>query len=163
MVPRSSGLVSSADAWPHVDAEQVWYRIDLDQVAELIDDYELWKDAPWYHAVDWHRVIDLLDGVLQRHCRDGVVDDLAQLLDPAMSTLRRPDDEAVDALISWPIGISRWQLQDGGHRAVAMRAQGVRFVPGCCMRSDVGSSVDRAQVYPVQDAGRGRFRSGNCP
>ena len=142
--------MSSADSWP--DVEAVWYRVDLDQVADLVDEYELWKDDPWYHAVDWHRVADLLDDVLQRHSHDGVVDGrLEQLVGPVERTLSRTDCEGLHALIGWPVEITRDQLHNGGHRTSAMRLQGVRFVPGRCMRGDVGSGVDAGQVYPTSD------------
>jgi hypothetical protein len=36
-----------------------------------------------------------------------------------------------------------------------MRVQGVRFVPGRCMRGDVGSGIDAGQVYPLQMADPG--------
>lgn len=156
--------MSNAELWPD-DVEPVWYRIDLDQVAALVDDYacQLWKDSPWYHEVQWPRVTGVLDEVLQRHCRDGVLDVAPeQLLRPVVPTLRETDREGLYALIWWPIGISRKELHDGGHRAAAMRAQGVRFVPGQCLRGDVGPGVDADQLYPVQEASRGgRFSSEN--
>lgn len=148
----------SGDPWPpdwppDGDDEPVWYRINLGQVAELVDEYELWKDGPWYHAVDWHRVAGALDDVLQRHSRDGVIAGaLEQLLGPVERTLSKTDYEGLHALVGWPIGISRSQLHSGGHRAAAMRGQGLRFVPGRCLRGDVGSGIDAGQVYPVQEA-----------
>jgi hypothetical protein len=134
------------------------------ELVRLVDGYELWKDDPWYHAVDWQRVADLLDDVLQRHCRDGVVDGrLEQLVGPVERTLSRTDHEGLAALIGWPVEITRHQLHNGGHRTAAMLLQGVRFVPGRCMRGDVGTGIDSGQVYPVQDADRGgRFSSENC-
>lgn len=155
--------MSSAEPWPEGEVEPVWYRVDLDQVAELVDGYELWKDDPWYHAVDWHRVVDVFDDVLQDHCRDGVVDgSLEQLVGPVEGDLSTTDHEGLHALIGWPVEITRSQLHNGGHRTAAMRLQGVRFVPGRCMRGDIGSGIDAGQVYPVQDADRGgRFSSEN--
>lgn len=144
--------MSSADAWAEI--ETVWYRVDLNQVAELVDDYKLWKDDDWHHAVDWHRVTDLLDGVLQRHSRDGVVDGrLEKLVGPVSRTLSQTDHEGLHSLIGWPVEITRGQLHNGGHRAAAMRLQGVRFVPGRCMRGDVGPGIDAEQLYPVRPGG----------
>lgn len=153
--------MSNADSGPEDEVESVWYRIDLDQVAALVDGYRLWKDAPWYHDVHWREVTSALDDVLQRNCRDGVLDvEFERLLRPVERTLDQADREGLYALIWWPIGISRQELHDGGHRAAAMRAQGVRFVPGQCLRGDIGPGVDPGQVYPVQDASRdGRLSS----
>lgn len=154
----------SAESWPAAEVEPVWYRVDLDAVAELVDRYQLWKDHPWYHAVDWQRVGGCLDDVLQRHCRDGVVNgSLERLVAPVEHTLSRTDHGGLVALIGWPVEITRRQLHNGGHRAAAMRIQGVRFIPGRCMRGDVGAGVDSGQVYPVQESDRGgRLSSENC-
>lgn len=156
--------MSNADSWPEDEVEPVWYRIDLDKVGTLVDGYRLWKDLPWYHDVHWREVASAVDDVLQRHCRDGVLDVAPeQLLRPVQRTLGETDREGLYALIWRPIGISRQELHDGGHRAAAMRAQGVRFVPGQCLRGDIGPGVDPEQVYPVQDASRGGLFSSEKP
>jgi hypothetical protein len=33
--------------------ERIWCLIRISDVAAVLDRYELWKDEPWYHAVDW--------------------------------------------------------------------------------------------------------------
>lgn len=160
---RPSVPVSNAQPWPENEVEPVWYRIDLHHVAALVDEYasRLWKDKPWYHDVHWRRVADTLGEVLQHHCREGVLDaEPEQLLTPIERTLSQTDREGLYSLIWWPVDISRQELHNGGHRAAAMRAQGVRFVPGQCLRGDVGSGIDLDQLYPIQEVSRGgRFSS----
>jgi hypothetical protein len=144
--------VSRAENWSEVDTEPIWHRIDLDQMAGLVDQYarERWKDGRWYRQVNWLRITTAADELLQRNCRDGLVAgrELAEVVAPVERTLSQIDREGLAALLCDPLQISRWQLHDGSHRAAAMRAQGVRFVPGICMRGDVGSGVDASQVYP---------------
>lgn len=142
-------------AWSADPADgRLWCRTTLDDMAGLIDGYELWKDGPWYHDVDWQRVSTAVDEVLQRVCRNGAVA-MSDLLDPlrrVRRTLRQPDTEGLDSLVSWPIEVTRNQLHNGGHRLAAMRSQGVQFAPSGCMRADVGAGIDARAVYPIQEA-----------
>lgn len=88
--------------------------------------------------------------MLQRNCLDGAVvrGDLLQLVGPFERTLKKTDRDGLTSLVCYPVQIVGTEVINGGHRAAAMRRQGVRFVPGLCVRGDVGSSVDPSQVYP---------------
>lgn len=134
----------------HADDERIWYRVDLTIAAALVDEYRLWKDGPWYGRVDWQRITTGVDEVLQRCCRDGSVswDELMIHIEPIERRMRKTDREGLASLLLYPIEVTREQLHNGGHRLTAMLAQNVRFVPGCCMRGDIGDGIDASQVYP---------------
>ncbi|MGO4254993.1 hypothetical protein [Marmoricola sp. RAF53] len=129
--------------------EPIWCRVRLQDVAHVVDGYELWKDGPWYHDVDWNLASTTLAGVLQKHARDGVLDDLAAQIDRLSRRISTVDIEGIAALIMEPITATGLQLTNGGHRLAAMLRQGVPSVPGMFLRGDIGVSVDRRDVYPV--------------
>jgi hypothetical protein len=108
--------VSRAETWSEIDTEPMWHRIDLDQVAGLIDQYarELWKDGLWYHQVNWLRITSAAHELLQRNCRDDLVagGDLAEVMAAVERTLSQVDQEGLAALLCDPLQISRWQRHD---------------------------------------------------
>ena len=140
-----------------VGDEPIWCEIRLDDVSQVLDDYELWKDGPWYHSVDWGVVCAAFAGVLQREAEDGVVADLIVQLRQVEQELSGVDRQGLAALVMEPITVTQVQLTNGGHRLAAMRRQGVRVVPGMFHRDDVGESIRPEQVYPISaDSSGGR-------
>lgn len=131
------------------DDEPIWCRIELAEVAAIVDEYELWKDDAWYHEVDWAAVSDVLDRLIQANAVDGVVTDLVPLVSDALGDLQTVDAEGLVALMGEPITVTRAQLTNGGHRLKAMLRQGVITVPGMFVRSDAGNSVSAGRVYPL--------------
>ncbi|NJP98910.1 hypothetical protein HCN51_57480 [Nonomuraea sp. FMUSA5-5] len=131
------------------EGELIWCEVRLDDVAGVFGSYELWKDGPWYHRVDWHRVCEAFGGFLQRNAVDGVVTDLPARLREVEARLGRREREGLHALVLEPIIITQVQLTNGGHRLSAMWQQGVRVVPGLFCRGDVGASITADQVYPT--------------
>ncbi len=145
--------------------EQIWYRIDLDdeQVAALIEEYsgQRWRQqqlpwyrcASWYDRVRWPLVISAIEEVLQRDAAASP-SRLSEQLRPVERKLPKVDRQGMGSLLLFPLQIFRAQLYVGGHRSVAMRSQGVRFVPGMCGRGDVAAgAVDAGQVYPIEGGG----------
>ena len=130
--------------------ERIWYRVDLEVARALVAEYPLWKDGPWYGRVDWRRITTALDEVLQCSCRDGAItwDELMTHIRPIERRLGKTDREGLESLLLYPIEVTKGQLHNGGHRLTAMLTQNVRFVPGCCMRGDIGEGIDADQVYP---------------
>ncbi|MFG1620201.1 hypothetical protein ACGFI3_46270 [Nonomuraea wenchangensis] len=132
--------------------ELIWCEVHLDDVADVLGSYELWKDGPWYHLVDWRRVCEEFGDFLQRNAVDGVVTDLSARLCEIEDRLGQREREGLLALVLEPITVTQVQLTNGGHRLIAMREQGVRFVPGLFVRGDVGASITADQVYPTSQA-----------
>jgi hypothetical protein len=129
--------------------EAIWCEIRLDEVAYILDKYELWKDGPWYHSVDWREVCAAFAALLQSKAVDGVVDDLSEELGEVEQEFSGSDRQGLMALVNEPITITQVQLTNGGHRLAGMRRQGVRAVPGMFCRDDVGESIRPEQVYPT--------------
>jgi hypothetical protein len=132
-----------------VSDEAIWCEIRLDDVAQVLDEYELWKDGPWYHLVDWRVVCAAFARFLQANAEDGVVVDLVGQLRQVEQELSGVDREGLAALVVDPVTVTQLQLTNGGHRLAAMRRQGVRVVPGMFHRDDVGESIRPERVYPI--------------
>lgn len=148
-VGKASASRAAWDTPPRLE-ERIWCRVELKAVAELVHDYEPFRSGSWYGDVDWPRVAHAVDQVLQVLCDDGVPDRsrLHAELMRLEATLNRIDAEGLYSLTMAPIEITHHQLHNGGHRLKAMYRQGVPFVPGACMRVDIGDGIDAAAVYP---------------
>lgn len=131
------------------DNEQIWCAIEVAEIAGVIDDYELSKDGPWYHDVDWVAASAALDGLLRAHSVDGQVQHLHALADAASTRMRTVDTGGLFALVMEPITITPIQVTSGGHRLNAMLQQGVTTVPGLFSRSDIPELVPADRVYPL--------------
>lgn len=130
--------------------DPIWCEVRLSEVAAIIDDYEVWKDDPWYHAIDWITVNDVMALVLQHNAVNGVCTELLEKMDSAAAKLSDVDAEGLFALAIEPVTITPVQLTNGGHRLKAMKFQGVQTVPGMFHPEDVGGSVRADQVYPLR-------------
>jgi len=124
--------------------ELVWARIELADISAVIDDYELWKFDPWYGQVNWELVNNILDELLEEVCFGGVAPGLFELSAPAEAQLQKTERAGLCALLDEPIDVTPRQINNGGHRLTAIRAQGLRWVPAQVTRAD----VDAHQVYP---------------
>lgn len=131
--------------------EAVWCEVRLDEVAEVIDGYELRRDDAWYHEVDWGVVCAAFNELLQSKARNGCVVDLTADLEPVAQDLSDVNHSGLMSLILEPITVTQVQLTNGGHRLAAMRRQRVESVPGMFHRDDVGVSVDPGRAYPIRD------------
>ena len=127
--------------------ELIWCRIDLADVVAVLDQYELWKDEPWYHQVDWARVSRVLHESLTRRGSRSTAFEMWDDVRAEADGMRQVDRDGLSALLMEPITITPVQLTNGGHRLNAMRLQGVATVPGMFHRGDVGVSVRVDQVY----------------
>lgn len=150
--------LSSADP----AGERLWCRTTLDDVAGLIDGYELWKDGPWYHDVDWQRVSTAVDQVLQQVCRNGAVamSDLRDPLRRVERTLRQPDAEGLDSLVSWPIEVTRNQLHNAaiGSPRCGLRACSSPPAGACEPTSVSASTRGRSTRFRRRHAAAGAAR-----
>jgi hypothetical protein len=124
-----------------VGDEGIWCEIRLDDVAQVLDDYELWKDDAWYHSVDWNVVCAAVAGLLQTKADGAVLVDLIGQLRQVEQELSDVDRQGLEALVLEPITVTQVQLTNGGHRLAAMRRQGVRSVPRLFHPEDVGETI----------------------
>ncbi|GAA4932035.1 hypothetical protein [Nonomuraea thailandensis] len=85
------------------EEERIWCEVRLNDVAGVFGSYELWKDGPWYHRVDWQRVCEAFGGFLQRNAMDGVVTDLPAQLRDVEDRLGQHEREGLLALVLEPI------------------------------------------------------------
>jgi hypothetical protein len=134
--------------------EAIWCEVLIDDVAPVLDEYELWKHDPWYESVDWLVVCAALAGVLQVRAENGVVMDLLGELQQVEGELSDLNRQGLVALVLEPITVTQVQLTSGGHRLAAMRRQGVRAVPGMFHRDDLGESIQPERVYPTTPSTR---------
>lgn len=128
--------------------ETVWCLIRISDVAAVLDLYQLWKDEPWYHAVDWALVSDQLDASLTVRGAAPTIAEMWEPLRDVAAAMRRVDREGLNSLLMEPITVSPVQLTNGGHRLNAMRLQGVGTVPGMFHYGDLGRSMRHEQAYP---------------
>lgn len=126
------------------DDQLVWARINLGDIAAVVDDYRVWKFDPWYSRVNWARVNHAADELLEDICEDGVAAGLFGLTAPVEAQLQKTDRAGLWALLHAPIDVTPRQIYNGGHRLTAMRSQGLGWVPAQVYRSD----VDAHQIYP---------------
>lgn len=129
-------------------SNDIWCEIRLGEVAHVIHAYELWKDNCWYHAVGWREVCVAFGELLQTEARNGVVNDIVEKVERVELPFAI-DRDGLLSLALEPITVTQVQLTNGGHRLKAMRAQGVRSVPGMFHREDVGKSVRPERIYPL--------------
>lgn len=142
MAPR---IPESAGEELDRDAELVWASIRLSDVEQVITDYELWKWTDWYGAVNWARVVQALDEVLNLVATDGLAPSLLDQLSSAEEALSERDRAGLWALVWAPIDVTPRQLHNGGHRLTAMLRQGVEASPALVCRSDAVPGA----IYPL--------------
>lgn len=130
------------------DDERVWCLIHLHEVESVLQRYELWKDGPWYHAVNWSLVSRLLAHSLGESGAAPSMTEMWAQLGEVPSTLTAEDRAGLSSLIMEPITVSPVQLTNGGHRLKAMHLQGVNTVPGMFHRGDIGVTVRADRAYP---------------
>ncbi|MBD8608673.1 hypothetical protein IFT73_17600 [Aeromicrobium sp. CFBP 8757] len=130
--------------------DENWCEIQLSEVADLVLDYELWKDDSWHRAVDWKTVNAHLAQILQSIATAGVADGLEDEIARAQQELSEVDAQGLEALRIEPITVTSVQLTSGGHRLTAMLHQQVESVPGMFHPDHIGTSIRRDQVFPIE-------------
>lgn len=63
----------------------LWYRIQLDQVQDVLARHEVTRHDPWYDKVHWGLITTKLHDLLQRACSDGSADMRELMVMPKVS------------------------------------------------------------------------------
>lgn len=129
------------------DSQVQWGYVRLDDVRTVVNGYELWKDASWYHEVDWRRVSSTLDQTLRVHGPPSSFDAVWDQLEPMAEEMSPTNQFGLASLLMEPVTVTRTSLTNGGHRLAAMLRQGVKGVPAMLHRWDIGQTLRPEDVY----------------
>ena len=131
------------------DGELIWALVRLDDVVEVVDAYEPWKDGPW-DEVDWPEVTRAL---VDRLSRGGSTTPMIEMFDAelqrAWDAMGAADQAGLMSYFQEPVTVTPRQVHSGGHRLKAMRRQQLDAFVGLYHRDDFYDSITPLTVYPT--------------